>query len=79
MPYFVYRISEGPSETRKTLELQEKFEVYKEAKSMARKMRSELQTGDSTIIKIIFADDQSEAEERLSEIREKPILKEWEK
>ena len=79
MPYFVYRISEGPSETHKRLELQEAFDAYKEAKALARKLRFELQPRDSTTIKIIFAGDQSEAEERLTEVREKPILKEWEK
>ena len=61
------------------LEMQERFDVYKDAKALARKMRAELPTGDPTIIKIIFANDQLEAEQRLTEVREKPILKEWEK
>ena len=79
MPYFVYKISAGPTEILKRLELQDSFDVYKEAKTLARNMRPELQSGDPTIIKIIFANDQLEAEQRLTEVREKPILKEWEK
>ena len=79
MPYFVYGISAGPAGMVNKLELQQKFDAYKEAKTLARKLRSELQTGDPKIIKMIFAADQLEAEERLTEVREKPILKEWEK
>ena len=79
MPYFVYKISAGPTEIFNRLELQERFEVYKQAKALARTLRSELPSGDETIVKIIFADDQLQAEQRLTEVREKPILKEWEK
>ncbi len=79
MPYYVYKISAGPTNMLNRLELQERFDSYKEAKALARKMRSELPSGDTTIIKLIFADDQLQAEQRLTEVREKPILKEWEK
>ncbi len=79
MPYFVYKIIEGAAPTGKALELQDKFGVYKDARALARAMRAQLEVGDPSIIKIIFAENQDEAEERLTETRDAPILKEWEK
>ena len=79
MPYFVYRISQDAATSAKHLELQHTIDVYKEAKTLARSMRSQLDSADQTMIKIIFADNQQEAEQRLTELREKPILREWEK
>jgi exonuclease VII small subunit len=78
MPYFVYKITASNS-NEQNLDLQKSFGAYREARSLARSMRAELDAGDSVIIKIIFADNEEEAEERLTETREAPILREWEK
>jgi hypothetical protein len=78
MPYFVYKITDSNSNEH-NLDLQKSFDTYREARSLARSMRAELDAGDSVIVKIIFADDEQEAEERLTETREAPILREWEK
>jgi len=77
MPYYVYRIRSGPTALVKQLELLEEFEVYKEAQDFAKRTRAE-QT-DASQIKVMFADNQLQAEEQLMEKREKPILREWEK
>jgi len=77
MPYYVFRIQTGPAALVKQLELLEEFEVYKEAQEFAKQTRAE--QSDASQIKVMFADNQLQAEEQLQEKREKPILREWEK
>ena len=79
MPYYVYNITAGPTELLKNLELQEQFDNYKEARNFARSRRAELGAETETLVKLVFAASPLEAEERLMEHREKPILMEWEK
>ncbi len=79
MPYYIYKVSPGPTDIIKNLELLTQFEVFKEAKNAAKATRSELPTDTNIIIKVIFADNELEAEEKLSEKREASIVKEWEK
>ena len=81
MPYFVYRVSPGPTDLIKHLDHLGEFEKYKDAKSFAREKRVEEElTYESDIqIKIIMAKNALDAEEQLLEKREKPILQEWEK
>ena len=79
MPYFIYKIISGPTKLVKNLEKLEEHEQYKVAQENVRKMRAE-QAADSTdTFKVIFAANVLEAEERLQEQREAPILREWEK
>lgn len=77
MPYYVFRIQTGPTAIVKQLELLKEFEVYKEAQDFAKQTRAQ-QTDDAQI-KVMFAENQLQAEEQLMEKREKPILREWEK
>ncbi len=79
MPYFVYRITAGPTDLAKSLELQEEFSQYKDARNFAREQRKALGPDTDVTIKVIFAANPLEAEERLMEHREAPILREWEK
>lgn len=79
MPYFVYRVTAGPTELAKTLELQEEFAQYKDARNFAREQRKALGPDTDVTVKVIFAANALEAEERLMEHREAPILREWEK
>ncbi|MEA3413417.1 MAG: hypothetical protein U9R74_18055 [Pseudomonadota bacterium] len=78
MPYHVYRITRGSSGETRKLELIELFGSYRDARTLAREKRNE-PLGRGEEIKIIFADNQNEAEVRLREVREAPVLKEWEK
>ena len=78
MPYYVYKIQEGENQARK-LELQQEFDVYKEAKNKVRDLRATHPADDHITFKIIFADSETLAEQKLREVREQPILKEWEK
>ena len=74
MPYFIYKIDKQTN-SMKQLDC---FTSFKEAKTEVRKIRASLE-GDAIIAKIIFADNQEEAEAKLKEKRTPPILKEWEK
>jgi len=79
MSYYIYKITPGPTNLLKTLEMLEQHESYKAARNSARSMRSANTGGDNYIIKVMFADSELEAEEKLMEKREEPILREWEK
>lgn len=79
MPYYVYKMNEGVSSMVKNLECLDEFEAFRDAKNFARSKRSEQPKDDPAIIKVIFAANQLAAEEMLTEKREEPILREWEK
>ena len=79
MPYFIYKITSGSTGVIKELELIEKYDEFKQAKKVIREKRTELELDRRKILKMIFAEDEFEAEHRLRESREAPILREWEK
>jgi len=79
MPYYLYKIAEGPSAIVKNLEMIEAFESFKEAKNKARTLRAESAPETDAAYKVMFAESELEAEERLMEQRDAPILQEWEK
>lgn len=79
MPYYLYKIAEGPTALIKNLEMMEAFEGFKDAKNKARELRAESAPEGSVSYKVIFAESELEAEERLQEQRDAPILQEWEK
>lgn len=78
MPYYVFRITQTTSIV-KNLEHQSTHEAYQEARNQVRDLRMNAAPSDTAMYKLIFAANQLEAEERLQEQREKPVLMEWEK
>jgi len=79
MPYFIYKITSGSTGTIKGLECIDKYDEYKQAKKIIREKRTEIVNDSRTTLKMIFAEDEFEAEQRLSSSRDAPILREWEK
>lgn len=79
MPYYVYLIKPGVTNLVKNLEKVSEFENFKQAKNFVKEKRASQDEDKSLTYKIIFAENALEAEERLSEQREAPILREWEK
>lgn len=79
MPYYVYLIKPGVTNLVKDLEKVSEFENFKEAKTFVKDKRRGQDGEQTATYKIIFAENALEAEERLSEQREEPILREWEK
>lgn len=79
MPYYVYRIIPGPTTMFKNLELLNEFDEFKSAQQFAKETRTRQAADDKSTIKVMFASTKLEAEEKLMETREQPILREWEK
>lgn len=79
MPYYVYQIENAQMDLLKQLQLVDQFDKFKDAKTYARQLREELGEESETVIKVMFADNQLQAEEQLLEKREKPIVMEHEK
>jgi len=80
MPYYVFKMSSPEGmELVKNLELIGDHESFREAKNFAKIRRAELDESDTSIIKVMFADNQLLAEEQLLAYREKPIVMEHEK
>jgi len=77
--YYVYKISPTVANLVKPMELLGDYENYKEARSFAREQRQDPGNDPHDTFKVIFAENPLDAEEKLSEFREKPIVKEWEK
>lgn len=79
MPYYLFKISSRDKiDLVKDLELMEVFDAFRDAKTEAKKLRSE-QAEDGFSYKVMFADNQLSAEEQLLEKREKPVLMEHER
>ena len=79
MPYYIYTVTVKDTATMKKAALVNEFEKFKAAKSEVRQLRSEKPLEEGQSYKIIFADNQAEAEQMATEIREEPIAREWEK
>lgn len=80
MPYYVFKMSSPEGmELLKNLELIDEFESFRDAKNFAKEKRAEMDKGDTSVIKVMFADNQLLAEEQLMAHREKPIVMEHEK
>lgn len=68
MPYFVYKVFEKPI---KHLEVVERFDKFREASVFAKARRAELPEGSDCLIKMVFAENELEAEDTLMQVREK--------
>jgi hypothetical protein len=79
MPYFIYKITSGSAGAIKDLECLDKYAEFKQAKKYIREKRTEFDGNSRIELKMIFAEDEFEAEQRLSIHRDAPILREWEK
>ena len=79
MPYFIYKITSGSSGAIKELECIDKYDEFKLAKKFIRGLRATQELDSRITIKMIFSQDEFEAEQRLRAPREAPILREWEK
>ena len=77
--YFVYKISPTVANLVKPMEMLDEFETYKEARNYAREQRMNPENDPQDTFKVVFADNPLDAEEKLGEHREQPIIKEWEK
>ena len=68
MPYFVYRIEQG-----KKLQYIDKFEKYREAREYVRQLRPQQSADEPGKVRMVFAENQMEAETLLLTPREAPV------
>ena len=79
MSYYLFKMSARDKlDLVKNLELLEVFDAFKAAKKEAKKLRTE-QPLDGVTYKVMFAESQLDAEEKLLERRDKPVLMEHER
>ena len=79
MPYYLFKISARDKlDLVKNLELLQAYDAFKPAMSEAKKQRAE-QPQDGVTYKVMFAENQLDAEEKLLEKRDKPVLMEHER
>jgi hypothetical protein len=72
MPYYVYKVTTFPI---KLLELVQTFDKFKEASAFAKIRRTELAEDDKSTVKVIFGENQLQAEDTLNEYREpQPVI-----
>ena len=79
MPYYIYIVTAIDTTTKKSVEPVSEFENFKQAKTEVRRLRAEQPLQDNQSYKVMFAESNAEAEQRLIEYREEPVAKEWEK
>ena len=79
MPYYIYKITPGDTPTVKKLDLIGEHVNFRDAKTAVREMRAAQSADAKHSYKIMFAGSPGEAEQKLLEVREQPVVKEWEK
>ncbi|MBZ0105379.1 MAG: hypothetical protein K8H84_07080 [Sulfuricella denitrificans] len=67
MPYFVYKVTTFPF---KQFELAGQFEAFKEASAHAKSLRQALASDLKTSVKVMFGENQLQAEDILNQERE---------
>ena len=78
MPYFIFVVTSKET-GHKSATLVNQFEKFRDAKNEVKRLRSESPLDDGQIYKINFSATEAAAEQALTETREEPIAKEWEK
>lgn len=67
MPYYIYKIFEFPM---KRLEKIEQHEVYKHGSERSKLLRRDLALSEQCNVKMVFAENELQAEELLMQVRE---------
>jgi hypothetical protein len=67
MPYYIYHVTEFPIRQLKKLE---QHDIYRDASARVKQLRAELAIGSPTMIKMIHAETELDAEDLLNQIRD---------
>ena len=78
MPYYIFIVTTNDA-SQKAATLVSQYEKFRDAKNEAKRLRVEQPLEDNQVYKINFSATEAEAEKALTEFREEPIAKEWEK
>ncbi len=71
MPYYIYRLTERP--IRQLTKIDER-PSFKEASAEAKRLRAASELPEGVTIKMIFAENELQAEDLLSQVREAPLM-----
>jgi hypothetical protein len=67
MPYYIYKIHQP----LRNLEKIEEHDAFKAASDRAKVLRREIAPGQDYLVKVMYADNELQAEDLLSQVREK--------
>lgn len=67
MPYFVYKVTTFPF---KQFDLAAQFDAFKEASTHAKELRKTIASDDKVVVKVMFGENQLQAEDILNQERE---------
>ena len=70
MPYYVFKYENSEMARLQPMELLDQFDAFKEASGFAKTQRAQLSPEDNMVIKVMFAENQIQAEEQLREKRD---------
>jgi len=79
MPYYIYIVASRETGNSKSVSYVSEYDNFRDAKTEVRRLRIEAPLETLQGYKVMFAEDRAEAEQRLTEYREQPIAREWEK
>lgn len=74
MPYFIYYVTHNPATQAKKLEYIDTKDNFKAARTLARERRTEMNGDTNVECRLIFANNQTEAEKLLSAPREERVI-----
>jgi len=67
MPYYIYHVTEFPVRQLKKIE---QHDAYREASARVKQLRTEMAVGSPTMIKMIHAETEFDAEDLLNQVRD---------
>jgi hypothetical protein len=70
MPYFIYNVHTTAGLAIKQLEKVGQFPTFKEASTEAKRLRADPELAAGCAVKVIFAENELQAEDLLSQVRE---------
>ncbi|MCK7491239.1 MAG: hypothetical protein MZW92_05620 [Comamonadaceae bacterium] len=70
MPYYIYKVHQP----LRNLEKVEEHDAFRAASDRAKQMRREIPAGQDYLVKVIHAENELQAEDLLSQVREKEPL-----
>ncbi len=79
MPYYIFVVTTNETSHRKSAAFISEFENFKDAKNEVKRLRSGKPLDANQIYKINFSESEAEATKALTDYREEPVAKEWEK
>jgi hypothetical protein len=68
MPYYLYRVT--PIGALKQLEKLTQFDIFKDASTEAKHLRKQADLPAGALVKVIFAENELQAEDLLNQVRE---------